>query len=595
MTFLSLVPQIHLWLATGRDWNGTYATVQGDEFLYSAYVNALRHGRPRRNDPFAGRDSTAGSPLPESSFSIQFIPAYVLSFVSRGLRVSASTVFVLLTAATGFATTWSIFFLIASVWKDERFALTGAVVVLCLGELAGDGGIAGVLLLNHKLSVLMPFLRRYQPAFPLPLLFLFCTLVWRALSRQHANQNKAARLYALLGGLVLVVLIFSYLYAWTAAVAWLLCALTLWLGLRLDQDKWDGLLLFAIPASLMLIALVPYAYLISNRSHSLDDAQILVITRRLDLFHLPEILGIAILLLMTILARVRRIRFDDPRVAFTASFAILPIILFNQQVITGRSMQPFHFDLFIANYVIAIALISFIALIWKKFPNRALVWIAALAFASGLFEVGLLAKARSPQDVSDDRIVPVLRRLDELASLDGTVSSLRTNGTSAPIVFSPHVDVMRMLPTWTSQGTLLGAGGQDFGTATRSERQQLLYQQLYFSGVDAPRFRDLLNQRSDDAYMNFFAPSVIFGDERFIPALSISAQPISPNEIESRMSQYQQYIQSFSRINIGRPLTYVIARIDDPPSLLARVDQWYQRDTGEQVGEYVLYRVKLRD
>ncbi len=73
---LALIPQIHLWYVGGTNWNGTDASVQGDEFLYSAYINALIDGRPRRNDSFAGQDNRTMSPLPESSFSIQFMPAY---------------------------------------------------------------------------------------------------------------------------------------------------------------------------------------------------------------------------------------------------------------------------------------------------------------------------------------------------------------------------------------------------------------------------------------------------------------------------------------------------------------------------------------
>src|SRR2546427_12605979 len=79
MMLLSLIPQIHLWIVRGRDWNGAYVSAQGDEIFYSAYLNALIDGRPRKNDPFAGKDSTSRSPLPESTFSIQFVPAYVIS------------------------------------------------------------------------------------------------------------------------------------------------------------------------------------------------------------------------------------------------------------------------------------------------------------------------------------------------------------------------------------------------------------------------------------------------------------------------------------------------------------------------------------
>src|SRR6266852_6961569 len=94
---LSLVPQVQLWLVRGRDWNGAYASLQGDEYLYSAYINALIDGRSRRNDPFAGQDSILRSPLPESTFSIQFVPAYAISLLARAFGTSASASFIVLT------------------------------------------------------------------------------------------------------------------------------------------------------------------------------------------------------------------------------------------------------------------------------------------------------------------------------------------------------------------------------------------------------------------------------------------------------------------------------------------------------------------
>jgi hypothetical protein len=592
IVLLSLIPQIHLWLVRGRDWNGTYATLQGDEFLYSAYVNALIDGRPRRNDPFAGRDSTVEKPLPESTFSIQFIPAYVLSGLARTLRVSASSIFIVLIAAAGLFAGWSVFWLLSAVTGDWRIAAAGVLIALCLGELAGDQGMLGVMFLNHKFSVLMPFLRRYQPAAVFPLFFLFCTLVWRALSLE---KKWRAYLYATLAGLSLAVLVFSYLYLWTAAAAWLVCVSLLWILLRRKEIR-RGLEVAAITACLLILALIPYLYLVARRSQSLDDAQILVLTHRLDLFHAPELIGGLILLGLIVGAWLGRIKPSDRRTIFAASFALLPLVLFNQQVLTGRYMQPFHYDLFVANYAVVVGLIVFVTLLRQSISNRALLWLAVLCFSWAALEAGLLARALTASDSVNDRTVPVLLRLKELANEDGTVKGLRTDGKSSVLVFSRHVQVMRILPTWTSQGTLLGAGAQDFGTATRNERKQLLYQQLYFAGVDGALFREFLNQKSNDLYMNFFAPSVIFGDERFIPALSLHPQPIQPEEIEQEVRAYEGYAGSFSLESVLRhPLTYIITRTEDKPELLGNIDRWYERDRGETVGEYVLYRVKLRE
>jgi hypothetical protein len=589
---LALIPQIHFWYIRGTNWNGTYASIQGDEFLYSAYINALIDGRPRRNDPFAGLDSRPTLPLPESSFSIQFMPAYWIAVPARVLGVSASTAFIFLEGAAGLLASVSTFWLLASITKDNRFAAAGVLVVLCLGELAGDQGMVGVLLLDHKLSFLMPFLRRYQPAAVFPLFFVLCTLVWRALT---LRDKRRARLNSALAGVILGVLMFSYLYFWTGAAAWLTCVAVLSLSLCPGADRRRSIEVFIIIAGIGLLALIPYVYLISHRSSSIDDAQILVLTHQPDLFHTSELIGVFILVALIVGWRRRKFELSEPRVIFAASFAFLPFVVFNQQVLTGRSIQAFHFDLFVANYAVLVGLAILVTLFWRHISNRTLVWVAALCFLWAIVEVGLLTTARTASNVLEDEMVPVLLRLKQLSKEDGTVAGLKDQGKAQAIVFSPQVEVMRLLPTWTAQGTLLTAGAQDFGSASRSERKELLFMQLYYSEANAERLSDLLNQKTEDSYMNFYAPSVVFGDERFIPVLSLSHKQITQEEIEAEVRAYQAYSDSFSRENVlRRPLLYLIT-IADRDTSLSHLDRWYARDAGERVGHYNLYRLKLRN
>src|SRR5258705_12980366 len=72
-------PQIYLCYERRYEWNGAYAYLDSDEFAYSAYVNALIDGRPRRNNPYTGDD---GGPF-ETLYSIQFIPAYSIAISAR--------------------------------------------------------------------------------------------------------------------------------------------------------------------------------------------------------------------------------------------------------------------------------------------------------------------------------------------------------------------------------------------------------------------------------------------------------------------------------------------------------------------------------
>jgi len=588
---LSLIPQIQLWLIRGRDWNGAYASLQGDEYLYSAYINALIDGRPRRNDPFAGRDSTSKSPLPESTFSIQFLPAYAISLFARAFGLSASAAFIVLAPMAGLLASLSIYALLISVTRDDKFAAVGVLLVLCCGALAGEQGLIGVIL-DHKRSFFVPFLRRYQPAAVFPLFFLFCTLVWRALTNKNMRR---ARFHSALAGLCFGMLVFSYLYLWTTAAAWLLCLALIWICFRPAAEKGRNLELFTITGSIAIITLLPYAYLVSHRATSLDYAQVLSLTHKPDLLRIPEIIGACILLALIIGRRRGRFEQGERRAIFAGSFALIPFAVFNQQVLTGRSMQPFHFEAFVANYAVLVGLAILGALLWRPFSNRVLLRIAAFCLVWGLMEVSLPAYARSAVGIVEDQMVPVLLRLKELAWRDGSLAGLRAEGKIGGLVFSPHVQVMGLLPTWAPQGTLLGAGALDFGSATQTDRKELLYLQLYYCEVDAARYREFLNERSDDSYMNFYAPSVIFGDQRILNILSSNSKSIKRDEIEEEVRAYQRYQNSFSRERVlQRPLLYLVTRMDRQ-SVLSHIDLWYERDDGERIGAYNLYRLKLRE
>src|SRR5947207_3213715 len=225
IAFLALLPQLHLWYERGSQWNGAYAMVDGDEFLYSAYINALIDGRPRRNDPFSGRDDNPSAPLQESGYSINVIPAFVIYWPAKVFGVSASTAFIVLIGLAGFLASIAVFCLLLSVTHDNRVAAAGTLFVLCFGGTAAAQGLLGILLKEDVTSLGFPFLRRYQPSASFFLFFVLATLFWRALV---IDNNKRARLYAVLAGSALGALVFCYFYLWTAAAAWITCCSVLW-------------------------------------------------------------------------------------------------------------------------------------------------------------------------------------------------------------------------------------------------------------------------------------------------------------------------------------------------------------------------------
>jgi hypothetical protein len=589
VVLLSMIPQIQLWIARGREWNGAYVATQGDELLYSAYINSLLDGRSRKNDPFGGRDSASGSPLPESTFSIQFIPPYAIAAVARIFRLSASSAFIVLIWVAAFLAAVSVFWLIEAVTDDHRIAATGTLFVLCLGWVVGRYG-----LFNSFFDIGIPalhFLRRYQPAVAFPLFFVFQWLVWRAL---HSITNGVRRLNSVLAGVTLAVIIFSYLFLWTGALAWLSCIATLWLSFRPSERRKS----IATLTTIVLItgfALIPYLYLISRRAATLDEQQTLVSIHRPDLLRAHEILGALILLIIIVGIRRRKIKLSESKVLFTASLALLPFVVFNQQILTGKAMQSFHFEIFVVNYSTLIALFITITLLWRFVSRRFLILTSAVALAAGLIVVIVPSRlVFLPLAIANDQRIPVLLRLKHLSEQDGTLAELRGQGHASTLVFSPSIALMRLLPTWTSQGTLLDLGGVDFGGVTREQRKQFFYMHLYYSKVEADSLGKALNSTQSYPAMDSSARSLVFGHERITPALNFDFKPIRSNEIDSEVQIYQNYVNSFSREEaLKRPISYAVIP-DDSKFDFANLDRWYERDAGEHVGAYVLYRLRLK-
>ncbi|HYE66065.1 MAG TPA: hypothetical protein VD966_10805, partial [Pyrinomonadaceae bacterium] len=360
--FLALYPQLDLWRELGGGWNGSYAYIDTDEVAYAAYLNALIDGRPRRNDPYTGLDDRPGAPQPESLFSIQFAPAYAIAAAARLLGLSVSTVFILLMPLAALATSLAIFWLIRMITGDDRLAATAVLFILCLGTLATGQGAVRYLLTGGTAYIYLPFLRRYIPAVAFPFYVLLCAFVWRMLTRRDERSGVQA---AIMAGLTFALLVYSYYYLWTAAAAWLFCLALLWLIVRPSGWQTD-IRLLGITTIIAVAALLPYSVLLSNRAVTMDMVQALTHTRAPDLLRVPELIGFAVLAGLALGARHGLISWRDRAALFAASLALTPVIVFNQHVLTGRSLQPIHYEQFIVNYLSLVSLVLAAALIWRR-------------------------------------------------------------------------------------------------------------------------------------------------------------------------------------------------------------------------------------
>jgi hypothetical protein len=589
MVVLAMIPQIYLWVNRGSDWQGSYSILQGDEPLYSAYTNALLNGRPRRTDPATGEDDIPSRPLPESLFSIQFVPAYLIAAFAKITGVSISTAFIALLPLGALTASLSLFWLINTVGNDKHLAAVGVLIVLCFGALAGGQGLVGLLTKPDIRFLGLPFLRRYEPVVGFPVFFVFCALIWQAIK---ARGKRATNTKAVLAGLAFAILVFSYFYLWTAAAAWFACLVCAWAVLRPSDRKQivRTVIMMGVPS---VLALSVYGYLLTRLPPSLDKDQVLTYTHYPDLFRFPEIVGAVILGLAFLATRKKVVSFTDHRMIFVISTALMPFLVFNQQILTGRSIQPYHYEILIANYVVLIGL-AMIVRLTQTVGRRATVLVVTLCLAWALIEIGIPLRVRSRLDNQADQMVPVLRYLNELAKTDGTWEALRREG-SAPTVFSTDYALSRLQPTWAPQGTLIANGSASFQSLPQSFRKEWLFMHLYYCHRSAEYVRQLLNDQTNDYLLAYYAKSTIFGPERALLFLGRNAQPIRVEEIETEVRNYETYAHSFTRASVAtRPLTYVITAADGAFDL-ANIDRWYERDSGERVGAYILYRIKLKN
>ncbi|MDT7603475.1 MAG: hypothetical protein QOF61_1472 [Acidobacteriota bacterium] len=618
---VALIPQAHLRYTRGREWQGAYAYFYSDEPAYAAYLSALIEGRPRRSDPYTGVDDQRGAPLAESLFSIQFLPAYLLSIPARALGLSARTVFILLMPLTAIGCSLAVYWLVASITRDERAAVASVFVVLCLGILVSGQGFIVNVLGGFSGYVFLPFLRRYVPGVPLVFFFLFCGTLWRSLA---CETMRARYLFSLATGALFAALVYSYFYHWTAAAALAACCGLAWLVAR--PLGWRAAATsLAVFAAVAAASLVPYFYLVSHRASATDEMQALTHTRAPDLWRGVELTAFVALALLAYGARRGQINWRERAPLFTASLALSVLVVFNQQIITGLSLQPMHYEQYVGNYVALIALALACVLLWqgrarhnngqhatnddegaarvdegaarvdevdaqveavaarRLVPHRLWMPVALIALLWGAGEALETTLSFARQNVRHDEWIAVTRRLDELAR-----SVQRQPSERFPVVFNPDDFRVDHVPANTSCAVVWAPHMFAFASLTRAESRERVFQFLHFAAV-APA--DFAASGRDQGFIQFS----IFGWERANPRLAVEFRPVTPEEIATEQRGYADYVSALEHSDRPpQPIINFVVVSDDQPFSLANLERFYTLTPVERVGAHTIYRATPR-
>ncbi len=616
LAVFSLYPQMKMLYLRGDNWNGHYAYNDIDEVAYASYLKALIDGRPRKNDPYTGRDDSPQDPQPESLFSIQFAGPYTIAIPARIFGVQAPWAMTISGAVAAFLTAVAIFWLVGMITGDSLFAMAASLIVLAGGALfAGEGAIGEILGTSYSYPY-FPGFRRYIPAMAFPAFFALVGLVWKMVgSRQSAigsqqeidhgthkthgtdkepktkNQKPTLSttpfLLISLSALAFGYCVFSYFYVWTTALAWLGCVGVCWLVLRPDGVWRDIKLLTGLGAACLLF-LMPYAYMLSLRSHTMDDVQMLVLTRAPDLTRVPELISFVVLFVIVIGISLKMFVLRDRGTLFAISLALVPIVVFNQQIITGQSLQPIHYQVFIGNYVAGLAVVVTLGLIWRTAEGRetvvaklVLTTLALIAAGWGFVECHYTVRVLDDVNVIRDEAMPVGKRLTEISKDDPD--------PHRSVVLHLGIAEADDLPTIAPQAVLWARHQHVFAGVTWDENKERYFQQLYYEGVSPNQLADGM-KRGDD----FVSMIALFGWGRHTDRLNSNYKPLTFGEIDDEARHFDTYCRAFdaTRPDIIK-LNYLIVQALPEP-YLDNIDKWYQRDAGEKIGKYVLYKLTLR-
>lgn len=572
MTMLALVPQMRLWQTTGENWAGSYAASNYDEVAYSAYVNGLMNGEPRRYDPYMGRETKE-----ESIFSIQFIPAYAIALPASAFGVSASTAFIALHVVFAVFSSLAVFRLLLTMTRSGIAAAGGTLAVLCLGTAIAYEGFLRQIVEEFHIIEFFPFLRRYQPGFGFPLFFVMCAAAWQALFSD--SRRKTA--WAAAAGISFAGLVFTYFYLWTAAAVWLAAAFAFAFLTEQKQHK-EIIRKGLVVAGIGIAALLPYFYLLDQRSRNSDEVQLLVHTREPDLTAPIVVAAFIAFAVAAILHFLKRIDGRSPQALLAYAFLAVPVVVLNQQVVTGRSLQPIHYEIFIANYCV---LAGLCILLWLAFSglkgstrpaNAAFALLGVAAGVWGFYEADHGAQRNYGMVAVREAVYPALENVRE-----------RSKGRPGPpVVHSANPIIASFIPTVVPARVVWAPHLVAGGSVSEAEAKEQFYRAIYFSGFDAKDLEHVLKIRW------FEKVAAIFGGGRALPELGGVNDPINDDEIIAESQKYGKFVDSVTASVAYEPLlNYFIVPDGEEPDW-SNVERWYSRDAGTLIGLFRVYELK---
>ncbi|HRH42185.1 MAG TPA: hypothetical protein PKY82_11210 [Pyrinomonadaceae bacterium] len=588
---VALVPQIDLWINCGNSCSGIYAITDLDEPYYAGYLQSLMDGKPRRNSPISGAVDSETTPQKESVLSIQFLASYPPALLAQAFNLSISNLMILISLVSAFFAAVAIYWLVYLFTEDNTSAFVGTLFILFLGNLAAGQGSTFSLISpdsSHILNSLV-FMRRTVPAISFPALFLFIVFVWKFFNEDSSATKLKSAFLALCS---FTFCVYSYYFFWTTAFAWFFSLIGLLMIFRFEKLKENLFYLIGFGVSLIIV-LIPYLILISNRGTDIDSAFVINSNHAPDLWRPPEIVSYVSTALIILFVLLRQIDLKDFQVIFLLSLNLVVIIVFNQQIITGYQIQLFHYQFFCANFLATLSVFLLIFILVKQLISfdrlkLLMILLASLPICVGAFDTIDGSLRADTLNLRRNQLLPVLERVKIISrSPEFQINNSKSVVLSFDLSDGAYFSGLE-IPALTSQPILWGPHLNLIPDITKKEDIRRLNTFLYFQNISSDKLKTSLSRKELWMAIGYLGP------EKTSNIYSGKLTPVTEEEIERIVDDYEKFTRNFSYQDAQNPLISLVLVNRTLENNLANLDRWYERDAGQAIGDYILYQVKLR-
>lgn len=403
-------PQVYFQFTQGDSYQGIIFGGTSDEDTYLSRIQEAREGHYTIANPnwVEGKDLPyLFTPLSENviSFTGKVFGLNLVNTITLSRFIFPIFVFLLIYA-------W-----LYQLIKKKSISLIVSTTVLLSTDLISPRAIWSLIIHQQTQTDFLLFSRIITPV-NLVFFFGFLLLFWLLI-------EKGKLLYGIASGIILGLSFYSYPYTWTFLFAFLGCLAIF----CLFRKKWTEIKNIVLTAGIAVLVSLPYFWNLWQASQhpfypELSERFSIVKT------HTPQLGALVLILLAVFLLFFPRK--DKDRYFFCLSLVITPLIVLNQQVITGRIMIPDHYHWYYHTplAVIFITLILF-ELFKKKTFQYCLVGLFLLVNFYNAFTIQTsLYQTQKPEALEMQRYGPLFEWLrshtekDQVVAGDKAISRL---------------------------------------------------------------------------------------------------------------------------------------------------------------------------